>query len=245
MIKIFRRIRKQLLAESKFSPPERRSRAGKYLLYAIGEIILVVIGILIALQINNWNGRRLQKEDERKSYLTIKNQVSDDRKELVSVKAFNKYYSAAYEFGNRIITEQDRSKVDSLAMVAMALSQYSDFHRSGNIYETLVNSGDIKLLKNTVIPSKMQQLEMTYNFANKLEDIHWEIIINELSPELRGIINYSNMKPVKPEKLYSVEIQNIFMESIYLTRAKDTVYTKAIREIDTIISLIENELSTR
>ena len=39
----------------KFNPPERRSRTGKYLFYAIGEIILVVIGILIALQINNWN----------------------------------------------------------------------------------------------------------------------------------------------------------------------------------------------
>ena len=51
MIKFFRKIRQRLLTENKFS---------KYLLYAIGEIILVVIGILIALQINNWNeGRKL------------------------------------------------------------------------------------------------------------------------------------------------------------------------------------------
>mgnify|MGYP001591841413 CR=1 FL=1 len=49
MIKFFRRIRQGLLSENKFS---------KYLLYAIGEIILVVIGILIALQINNWNEKR-------------------------------------------------------------------------------------------------------------------------------------------------------------------------------------------
>ena len=46
MIKFFRKIRQNLLSENKFS---------KYLIYAIGEIILVVIGILIALQINNWN----------------------------------------------------------------------------------------------------------------------------------------------------------------------------------------------
>ena len=44
--KIFRKIRQRLLSENKFS---------KYLIYAIGEIILVVIGILIALGINNWN----------------------------------------------------------------------------------------------------------------------------------------------------------------------------------------------
>ena len=52
MIKFFRKIRQNLLAEGK---------TGKYLKYAVGEIILVVIGILIALQINNWNeNRKLQ-----------------------------------------------------------------------------------------------------------------------------------------------------------------------------------------
>ena len=49
MIKFFRKIRQKLVTENKFS---------KYLLYAIGEIILVVIGILIALSINNWNEDR-------------------------------------------------------------------------------------------------------------------------------------------------------------------------------------------
>jgi hypothetical protein len=45
VVKFFRRIRQKLVAENKFS---------RYLIYAIGEIILVVIGILIALQVNNW-----------------------------------------------------------------------------------------------------------------------------------------------------------------------------------------------
>ncbi|MDF0705773.1 DUF6090 family protein [Flagellimonas okinawensis] len=55
MIKFFRKIRQRLFMENRFT---------KYLLYALGEIILVVIGILIALQINNWNEHRkeLQKE---------------------------------------------------------------------------------------------------------------------------------------------------------------------------------------
>lgn len=53
MIKFFRRIRRQLHTENKFS---------KYLLYAIGEIILVVIGILIALSINNWNEQRKENK---------------------------------------------------------------------------------------------------------------------------------------------------------------------------------------
>ena len=51
MIKFFRKIRQKMLTENKFS---------KYLIYAIGEIVLVVIGILIALQINNWNNNRIE-----------------------------------------------------------------------------------------------------------------------------------------------------------------------------------------
>jgi hypothetical protein len=50
MIKFFRKIRQGLISESKFS---------KYLLYAIGEIVLVVIGIFIALQLNLWSENRI------------------------------------------------------------------------------------------------------------------------------------------------------------------------------------------
>src|SRR5210317_1476581 len=57
MINFFRKIRQQLLSQNKVS---------KYLLYAIGEIVLVVIGILIALQINNWNEERRDRIIEQK-----------------------------------------------------------------------------------------------------------------------------------------------------------------------------------
>lgn len=55
MIKFFRKIRQKLLSENKFS---------NYLLYAVGEIILVVIGILIALEINNWNDQQIENKNE-------------------------------------------------------------------------------------------------------------------------------------------------------------------------------------
>ena len=125
----------------------------------------------------------------------------------------------------------------------MNLSQYSDFYRSGNIYETLVNSGEIRLLKNSEIISQLQKLEMTYTNINRLEDIHWEIIINELSPELKGVINYSTMEIIMPNKLYSVEIQNILIESIYITNGKDSLYQKAINEINSTVEIINNELN--
>lgn len=69
MIKLFRHIRKNLLMENK---------KGKYLKYAIGEIILVVIGILIALQINNWNEFKKQDTQIIKGLTEIKNNLISD-----------------------------------------------------------------------------------------------------------------------------------------------------------------------
>ena len=69
MIKFFRRIRQRLLLGNKFS---------KYLLYAIGEIILVVIGILIALQINNWNELQKAQQQEQELYIKLLENLDND-----------------------------------------------------------------------------------------------------------------------------------------------------------------------
>ncbi|WP_223034353.1 DUF6090 family protein [Hanstruepera marina] len=69
MIKFFRHIRQNLLSENK---------TGKYLKYAIGEIILVVIGILIALQINNWNNDRNDRKLEKQYLAGLLNDLQSD-----------------------------------------------------------------------------------------------------------------------------------------------------------------------
>ena len=73
MIKFFRKIRQKTLTENKF---------GKYLTYAIGEIILVVIGILIALSINNWNERRNQERALKNIYAMIADDLEQDIKKI-------------------------------------------------------------------------------------------------------------------------------------------------------------------
>jgi hypothetical protein len=69
MIKIFRKIRQKMLKESKFN---------QYMLYAIGEIVLVVIGILFALQINNWNENRKQEATLNAIYKIIQSDLESD-----------------------------------------------------------------------------------------------------------------------------------------------------------------------
>lgn len=232
-MKVFRNLRRRFLNSNKI---------GNYLKYAIGEIALVVIGILIAIQINNWNSQKLLDQKELQTYQQIKRQLSDDLKEITEVSNLNNYYYGLFSKANQLISEKDYSKIDSLVILTMNLSKYSDFNGSGNIYETLVNSGDIKLINNTEIISRLQRLEMTYSELNKIEDMNWEIIMKELSPELKGVINYSNLQVIKPEKLYAVELQNIYIESIFLTKGKEMIYDKALNEIETIIKIIDETL---
>lgn len=75
MIKFFRRIRHNLLTEGK---------TGRYFKYALGEIVLVVIGILIALNINNWNEERKDQNKLLKIYNLVYNDIRNDKKELIN-----------------------------------------------------------------------------------------------------------------------------------------------------------------
>jgi hypothetical protein len=75
MIKFFRKIRQKLISENKFS---------KYLIYAIGEIILVVIGILIALQVNNWNQNKNSENKTLISLSSLAEELNSNKKVLKS-----------------------------------------------------------------------------------------------------------------------------------------------------------------
>ncbi|MEH6748623.1 MAG: DUF6090 family protein [Maribacter arcticus] len=80
MIKFFRKIRQRLLTENKFS---------KYLLYAIGEIVLVVIGILIALQLNNLNEIEKVKDTEVNYLNALHDEFASNLKEVERVMKLN------------------------------------------------------------------------------------------------------------------------------------------------------------
>ena len=81
MIKFFRKIRQRLLTENKFS---------KYIFYAVGEIVLVVIGILIALSINNWNEIRLKSDKEVNVLANIHKEFKENKVQLDTVLKWHK-----------------------------------------------------------------------------------------------------------------------------------------------------------
>lgn len=148
MINFFRFIRRKLLSEDKFS---------RYLLYAIGEIVLVVIGILIALQINNYNEGEKRVEKEIEVLKLFREALKTDLKKF---RIISENYARSKASIARILDhlENDLPYQDSLA---------ADFFNSTYVYEqtsftngpfeTLKSAG-IELVTNTPLQKKILEV---------------------------------------------------------------------------------------
>jgi histidyl-tRNA synthetase len=143
MIKFFRHIRKKLLSENKFS---------KYLIYAIGEIILVVIGILIALQINNWNEGRKERAQEQELLTQLQSEFKSNLEQLDQKNDLrNQMISASLKLLHYIDHPEKRHS-DSII-------KYLAHTGTAPTFDPIVNdinsSGRIQLLKNTSLKEKL------------------------------------------------------------------------------------------
>jgi hypothetical protein len=155
MIKFFRRIRQRLLTENKFS---------KYLLYAIGEIVLVVIGILIALQINNWNENRKinSQEQELLEGLKVEFTINFNRLEKVlqfhekSIKSANEIMT----YFNKEISGIPKSKFDSLQF---HIQNVWTFNPRKGLLNSVITSGQITLISNVELKNQLASFEDMVN----------------------------------------------------------------------------------
>ena len=107
MLKFFRRIRRRLLAEN---------RLRNYSLYAIGEILLVVIGILIALQINTWNEDRKSRSQEASLLVKLADDIASNQQQIQQTMAYDSSSLQAIEELFRLL-EQDRPYTDSVPVL--------------------------------------------------------------------------------------------------------------------------------
>ncbi|MEO9483702.1 MAG: hypothetical protein ABJG47_09665 [Ekhidna sp.] len=234
-MKIFRKVRNALIKEGKLK---------KYLLYAVGEISLVMIGILLAFQVNDWNMQRLKNKAARVTYANIMRQINEDKSLILGNIEYNNRYMTEYLFAIEIIENNDRKNIDTLGYAALNLTKYSDVNRNSNIYQTLLNSGELSLLSNDEIIEGIQRLEETYSYMNRMEKIHLDVILMSVAKELHSVMKYSDRTVQKPEAIYGYAFQNYFITMVNLMKEKEQVYVRAIREIDMITMQIEEELET-
>lgn len=141
MLKFFRRIRKQLLNDSQVK---------KYIIYAIGEILLVVIGILLALQINNWNESRKTKATAHEYLQNIRNDIVADTvfiNELVfeGEKWRGRTSSYYHFFDNRSWSLQE--VVDSSIQTG---HQYNRYFPTNTTFSDMLSAGNTNLLNEKI-----------------------------------------------------------------------------------------------
>ena len=165
MIKFFRKIRQNLLLENK---------TGKYFKYAIGEIILVVIGILIALQINNWNNQQRDNQSELKYLNQIKNSLRDNDLILKErIESDKRILKIGEHLSNHIKSQKVLNDSIKQIFVILQYDQMVSFNMAA--FENLKNEGlsfitndDIKF---EIINIHDQELKYIQNiFANQFEN---------------------------------------------------------------------------
>ena len=148
MIKFFRNIRQNLIMENKTS---------KYLKYAIGEIVLVVIGILIALQINNWNENQKSLKIEKNYLQRLINDVTSDTITLQNRIGLSKL---RLEYGKELmqLVDGELNNYDPVDMLikAQSLGRMWDPYFNTNTYQDLTSTGSFNLIRDKNISDSIR-----------------------------------------------------------------------------------------
>ena len=166
MIKLFRNIRKGLLSENNFS---------KYLLYALGEIVLVIVGILIALSINQHKTDQ-NNRDLRDLYLIqLNGEVDRNLKELNDYKIQTLNTLLELDTLYQILSkkEYDNPKLLSKSQYLIMGSEFSPIRIT---YENLKFSGDLKLFDNLLMRDAISESYATFNYVKSVEKIDKEAV---------------------------------------------------------------------
>ena len=253
MIKIFRKIRQNLLSEGK---------TGKYLKYAIGEIVLVVIGILIALQINNKNQQRISFNEEQVLLKILKDDFTNRLNELEYLNVGRQNAVDIIEQLMSLIDNQQNGYDDKVmdSLLAMSTTTYR-FNEKFATMDMLFNSGKVNALSNDslkfllsnwpanveemleeqrLIVTNFYELEKSLSKYVSLRDIYqnfsWsnydipDIGPSTIQKDYKGLLNDSSFENLIASKRFLLII-NISDANLLIDEAKK------------IIQLLEDEIN--
>ena len=252
MIKFFRKIRQKLLTENKFS---------KYILYAIGEIILVVIGILIALQINNWNLAQQDRKTEIENLRALQKEFSQNKATLrVVIQVNNDNISGAEKLIQSFsIDSKDTIKEQTVAIYASeAFGTETNFEPETGVLTEIISSGQLKLIQNIELKhklagfnSKIGKIEQQEKEVNDYRIMAIKQLILEGNMERayadlglrKGYINTTFEHKGNKSMLNSLPFLNqtvLYQSSSNATNR--SFYDPLYKEIEIILALITNRL---
>ncbi len=257
MIKFFRHIRKKLIAENKIS---------KYLLYALGEIILVVIGILIALQLNTWNENRKLENSKEKLMVALQQEFKINKnvleKYLKGLHTNNAQLNQVVNFS----AGAEALPMDSLRLYASNLYYPTTLSMLTTVLEESISAGKFEMLSDS-LKQKLSLLKdytksreavskrfegKMFNNNNEFNETFFKLSAVPKVPKVFYVQQPIAMHPdfiisddefvqlIKSSKTYSQ------LSQIYLGNTMDEIWIKygLLRLTNETIDLIDKELKT-
>lgn len=176
MIKFFRKIRQKTLTENKF---------GKYLTYAIGEIVLVVIGILIALQINNWNQSKQNVKQEEQILTQLLEEYESNLNQINS-KIFirNEILASSIKLLDYRNLNVSLINIDSLDRNLSRTITRPTFDPELSVSNELTNSGKLYLISNSELRKKISAFPSSLSELKEEEVITVNLVEERFTPFL-------------------------------------------------------------
>jgi hypothetical protein len=250
MIKFFRKIRQQLLTKNNFS---------KYLLYATGEIVLVVFGILIAISINNWNEIRKNNRDLRLMLKAVKveNQINIDQIKYKIKDAEHVRSTLIHLLANMgpDYALKDEMFIDSLFFEGLSMTL---FDPNKAAFFTLIESRNLKLIKgdslrnillewNSKLDALSSKEASTYHtfktivlphFYDKISLVTIDRKYTDLNEDLpKSAFQHDNRKA-----LILLETENIIEDHFYNLKKIQNGFNAFFKDLKTVNQLIDKEL---
>jgi hypothetical protein len=196
-----RKLRQRLLTEN---------RVSKYLLYAVGEIVLVVIGILIALQINNWNEAQKMAKKEK---LFLVNLQQDLESDSVRLNAIRTTLWTAVQYKRIFEGHMKGTPTDRDSLNAHFIRQYNilvDFVPNSTTMDELTNSNGFDLILN---PRLRRQI---VNLYNQYDDLKLKIAIGQEKAQV--VLRHVSQKVKNINLLTGAEIAALLEDPFYVNQ---------------------------